>query len=138
MGKELTLLLVNGEEEEALRSVCVSLAKAPVDSLPGRQQMYIEIRNAVESPVDLRRPYDYAKSALMRSAWNPKQYTLTERFPAISVGEIQNCCGKESGTIAELGSKKYKGAYVNFYELFDYYEEIHMDFGEMKKFCYQV
>ena len=137
-GEELILFLVNGEEEEALGSVCASLAKALVDSLPDKQQMYIGIGNAVESPVDLWKSYDYAKSALMCSVWNPKQYILTERFPAISAGEIQNCRGKESGIIAELGLKKYEDAYVNLCELFDYYEEIHMDFGEMKKFCYQV
>lgn len=137
-GEERILFLVNGKDETALEETCGRLAENLLSSLPDKDQMYIGIGNTVGSPVDLWKSWDHAKRALMRSAWNPQRHILTEVAPSISGGELVKCRSKEREILAELGSKQYEKAFLNLCELFEFYEEHCMDFGEMKRFCYQV
>lgn len=139
-GEGLILFLVNGKDEAALNGLCDALADQLVDLDHGadKEQMYAGIGCSSDTPVDLWKSYDYAKRALMRSAWNPQQHILKEVSPPLSAGQLQTCRLKESRVIAALGSKRYEDAYLDLCSLFDYYEEIYMDFSEIKKFCYQV
>ena len=137
-GEELILFLVNNKDETVLDETCGRLANDLIGSLTDKEQMYIGIGNSVDSPVELWKSYEYAKCALRRSAWNPQQHILKEVSPSLSPAEQQQCRLKESEILAQLGSKQYEKAFLNLCELFDFYEEHYMNFGEMKKFCYQV
>lgn len=137
-GEELILFLVNDKDEAVLEETCDRLAKQLIGSLTEKEQMYIGIGNSVDSPVDLWKSCAYAKRALRRSAWNPRQHILKEVSPSLSAEEQHTCRVKEREILAKLGSKQYEKAYLNLCELFDFYEKYCMDFDEVKKFCYQV
>lgn len=137
-GEGLLLFLINSVGEKDLDEISESLAVKLIDSLSDKESMYIGIGSSIRTPVELWKSYDYARRALSRSAWNPQQHILKEASPALDTDELQKCRSMERRIIAELGGKRYEEAFMDLCSLFDYYKEIYMDFGEMKKFCYQV
>ncbi len=137
-GEDLLLFLVNGKDETALDKICDALAEKLTANLTDKEQMYVGIGSCADTPVDLWKSYDYARRALMRSAWNPQQHILKSIPPALTADELNKCRLKESSIIGEMGSKRYEEAFLSLCSLFDYYEEICMDFTKIKKFCYQV